>query len=300
MKEEPPKVMLVLVIQKYSNKSVFQWIYYRKRTAYLNALIIHIVNEQEAKRYQALLVQNQRRQQAMQLQQQQLQRQRMQIAGRQGSSNGTSHRLGSQVGSSGLRISSVSSLQKSSSRKGTPNVSLPSSISISRVGADDIRQRLPAGTSMITSSSNSSQPSSRGGIRPMPKLKRGGGTNSRNSTYSAWQQQLLANPLRQNQLKALQDHQQGNASTFMGTVIPGMKRPAIPPNGARKRIRGGAVGGGNPGLIKPARLCRVCCQSNVANFKLADRPDIIRALDFIINLKIGRFDIINFKHETVF
>ena len=247
------------------------------------------MNEQEAKRYQALLVQNQRRQQAMQLQQQQLQKQRMQIAGKQTSSNGSSHR--SLPNSSGLRISSVSSLQKSSSKKSNPNVSLPSSISISRVepDPDDIRQRLPAGTSMITSSSNSSQPSSRGGIRPMPKLKRGsrGGVNSRHSSYTAWQQQLMANPLRENQLKALQDHQQGNANTFMGTVIPGIKRPAVPPNGMRKRLRGGTMGGGNPGPIKPARLCRVCCQSNVANFKLADRPDLIRALDFIIDLKIG-------------
>ena len=248
-------------------------------------MALFTVNEQEAKRYQALLLQNQRRQQAMQLQQQQLQRQRMQIAGKQGSSNGTSHR--SQVGSSGLRISSVSSLQKSSSRKSTPNVNLPSSISISRVepDPDDIRQRLPAGTSMITSST--SQPNNRGGIRPMPKLKRGmrGGVNSRNSSYSAWQQQLLANPLRDNQLKAFQDHQQGNTNTFMGTVIPGMKRPSNPSNGMRKRFRGGMTQG--PSMAKPARLCRVCCQSSVANFKLADRPDLIRALEFIIDLKIG-------------
>ena len=239
-----------------------------------------------------MLLQNQRRQQAMQLQQQQLQRQRMQIAGRQGSSNGTSHRP--QAGSSGLRISSVSSLQKSSSRKSTPNVNLPSSISISRVepDPDDIRQRLPAGTSMITSSSNSSQPSSRGGMRPMPKLKRGmrGGVNSRHSSYSAWQQQLLANPLRENQLKALQDHQQGNTNTFMGTVIPGMKRQGAPPNGMRKKFRGGAVGGGNPVMVKPARLCRVCCQSSTANFKLADRPDLIRALSYIIDLQIGKIE----------
>merc|ERR1719266_977935 len=50
------------------------------------------VNDQEAKRYQALLIQNQRRQQAMQLQQQQLQKQRMQIAGKQNSLNGSLHR----------------------------------------------------------------------------------------------------------------------------------------------------------------------------------------------------------------
>jgi hypothetical protein len=263
--------------------------------------LYHAVNEQEAKRYQSMLIQNQRRQQAMQLQQQQLQRQRMQLAGRQGSSNAMAQRLRgdvSQSGSSGLRISSVSSLKKSSSRQVTPNVSLPSSISISRVQPDDIRQRLPAGTSMITSSTsspNSSQQSSRGSIRPMPKLKRGArsgvGVSPQNSQHAAWQQQMMANPLRQNQLRALQQ-QQGveNANGLMGSIIPGMKRAAAPDGGIRKRMRGGVIAG-VPGLGKPARLCRVCCQTNVANFRLSERPDLIRAVEFIIDLKIGIFHI---------
>ena len=123
----------------------------------------------------------------MQLQQQQLQRQRMQLSGRQGTSSVINQRLrdDSQMG---LRISSVSSLQNSSARKKAPNVNLPSSISISRVQPDDIRQRLPAGTSMM-SSPNTSQPSSRrGGIRAMPKLKRGirSGIGSNNQNSSSW------------------------------------------------------------------------------------------------------------------
>ena len=51
----------------------------------------------------------------------------------------------------------------------------------------------------------------------------------------------------------------------------------------------GGFAGGIPALGKPARLCRVCCQSNVANFKLSERPDIVRALDFVIGLEIGIF-----------
>ena len=245
-----------------------------------------------------MLLQNQRRQQAMQLQQQQLQRQRMQLAGRQGSSLTMPQRLrlGQQTGTSGLRISSVSTLQNSSQRQLTPNVSLPSSISISRVEPEDIRQRLPAGTSMITSSSSQSQSTSRGGIRPMPKLKRGIrggiGTPNQNSARSAWQQQIMANPMRQQQLRALQQqHGVANANGMMRNAIPGLKRAAMGSAGmpnVRKRMRGGSAGGISA-LGKPARLCRVCCQSNVANFKLSERPDIIRALDFIIGLKIGAF-----------
>ena len=76
----------------------------------------------------------------------------------------------------------------------------------------------------------------------------------------------------------------------MGSAISGMKRAGAPIGGIRKRIRGGAIAGVT-GLGKPARLCRVCCQTNVANFRLAERPDLIRALEFIIDLKIGIFHI---------
>ena len=228
----------------------------------------------------------------MQLQQQQLQRQRMQLSGRQGTSSVINQRLrdDSQMG---LRISSVSSLQNSSARKKAPNVNLPSSISISRVQPDDIRQRLPAGTSMM-SSSNTSQPSSRrGGIRAMPKLKRGirSGIGSHNQNSSSWQQQLMANPLRQNQIKALEEHGITDVNGIMGSVIPGLKRSSNHPGkgkNTKKRMRGGgAMSNSFLPSQKPARLCRVCCQTNVANFKLAERPDLIRALEFIIDLKIG-------------
>ena len=232
-----------------------------------------------------MLLQNQRRQQAMQLQQQQLQRQRMQLAGRHSSPMTQRLQAGAQAGTSGLRISSISNPQKSSQRRVTANVSLPSSISISRVEPDDIRQRLPAGTSMMTTSSSShSQSTGRGGIRPMPKLKRGargGGIGIGN-----WQQQF-----RQQQLRALQQQPHiAHANGMMGNILPGMKRAATDSGGMpniRKRTRGGSVGGVSA-LGKPARLCRVCCQSNIANFKLSERPDIIRALNFIIGLEIGR------------
>ena len=176
-----------------------------------------------------MLLQNQRRQQAMQLQQQQLQRQRMQLAGRQ---NPSMTMIGHPTGSSGLRISSVSTLQNSSKKKLTPNVSLPSSISISRVEPEDIRQRLPAGTSMMTSSPSHSQPSTRGGIRPMPKLKRGsrGGTGvtTQNSATLAWHQQLMANPLRQQQLRALHPTRGiANVNGMLRNIVPGVKRGAL-------------------------------------------------------------------------
>ena len=90
---------------------IYIYISHNQLKYFLNELI---VNEQEAKRYQSLLVQNQRRQQAMQLQQQQLQRQRMQVAGGQISSAAMSQRLKEGTGSSGLRISSVSTLQNNS------------------------------------------------------------------------------------------------------------------------------------------------------------------------------------------
>ena len=228
----------------------------------------------------------------MQLQQQQLQRQRMQLSGRQGTSSVINQRLRDDS-QTGLRISSVSSLQNSSSRKKTPNVNLPSSISISRVQSDNIRQRLPAGTSMM-SSSNTSQPSSRrGGIRAMPKLKRGirSGIGTPNQNSSSWQQQLMANPLRQNQIKALEEHGITDVNGIMGSVIPGLKRSSIPSGkgkNTKKRMRGGgAMSNSFLPSQKPVRLCRVCCQTNVANFKLAERPDLIRALEFIIDLKIG-------------
>ena len=102
---------------------------------------------------------------------------------------------------------------------------------------------------------------------------------------------MLANPLRPNQLRALQQ-QQGvtNANGITGSIIPGMKRTAAPYGVVRKRMRGGAIASA-PGLGKPARLCRVCCQTNVANFRLSERPDLIRALEFIIDLKLGIFQI---------
>ena len=133
----------------------------------------------------------------------------------------------------------------------------------------------------------------------MPKLKRGTrggmGTATQNSVSSAWQQQIMANPMRQQQLRALQQ-QQGmtNVNGMMRNIIPGVKRAAMGSAGMpniKKRMRGGSAGGLST-LGKPARLCRVCCQSNVANFKLSERPDIIRALDFIIGLKIGK--VLNF------
>ena len=216
----------------------------------------------------------------------------MQLAGRQ---NPSMTMIGQQTGSSGLRISSVSTLQNSSKKKLTPNVSLPSSISISRVEPDDIRQRLPAGTSMMTSSPSHSQPSTRGGIRPMPKLKRGSrggiGVTTQNSATFAWHQQLMANPLRQQQIRALHPTQGiANVNGMLKRGVEGVwKRGALSSRGGpnvKKRMPGG-LSGGIPALGKPARLCRVCCQSNVANFKLSERPDIVRALDFIIGLEIG-------------
>lgn len=147
------------------------------------------------------------------------------------------------------------------------------------------------------SSPNTSQPSSRrGGIRAMPKLKRGirSGIGTPNQNSSSWQQQLMANPLRQNQIKALEEHGITDVNGIMGSVIPGLKRSSIPSGkgkNTKKRMRGG--GAMNNSFLpsqKPARLCRVCCQTNVANFKLAERPDLIRALEFIIDLKIDIAD----------
>ena len=130
----------------------------------------------------------------------------------------------------------------------------------------------------------------------MPRLKRGVksavGATLQNSSRLTWQQQLMANPARQTQLTALQLQQEmANANGIMGSVIPGMKRAAMSSRGGkniRKRMRGGSVGGGVTTAVKPARLCRVCCQSNVANFRIAERPDLISALEFIIDLKIGK------------
>ena len=125
----------------------------------------------------------------------------------------------------------------------------------------------------------------------MPKLKRGGARGggigvANSNSRSAWQQQL-----RQQQLRALQQQpHMAHVNGMMGNIIPGMKRTATDTVGMpniRKRTRGGSVGGVST-LGKPARLCRVCCQSNFANFKLSERPDIIRALNFIIGLEIGR------------
>ena len=102
----------------------------------------------------------------------------------------------------------------------------------------------------------------------------------------------MANPLRQNQIKALEEHGITDVNGIMGSVIPGLKRASMPPGkgkNAKKRMRGGgAMNNSFMPSQKPARLCRVCCQTNVANFKLAERPDLIRALEFIIDLKIGR------------
>ena len=187
------------------------------------SIFMHTVNEQEARRYQAMLLQNQQRQQAMQLQQQQLQRQRMQLANTaKQNANQLAQRLKvsaaqQQPGPSGLRISSISSLKSASSsspnRQGG-NVNLPSSISISRVEPDNIRQRLPAGTSMVTS------PTNRGGTRTMPKLRRGGISGI---SRSAWHQQVLANSLGQSQQSELSQLQMHNGNNGRGGR--GIKRP---------------------------------------------------------------------------
>jgi len=98
------------------------------------------INEAEERRFQALVLQTRRRQQMQQQQQQrnqllQQQQQRNELLQQQQQQFRNMSRVGGirqQPSSTGLRISSVSSLSAGRSRPIPPSVNLPSSITISR------------------------------------------------------------------------------------------------------------------------------------------------------------------------
>lgn len=263
------------------------------------------INEVENKRVHLLMAQQQQQQQRSQPQ--------MSGANRLPPPGQRANQI-NHVNSTGLRISSVSSLsspqqspKRFSAAASRPAVSLPSSITISRVEPE---------VSIVAEQSQMIQQQAvvpRGGMnqrmaRPMPSLKRGGMSSTlRGRTTSNIRQQIM---------QQQQQHMMGNGNSRMGGVPPQVRAAGgqMPPHimaqsGQMKRLmRGGSMMGGNNKFARmaagnrsrptmmlqpprrvplaPSKMCRACSYQSPYYFKISDKPELMELLKICAGLHI--------------